>query len=712
MPKRFRDLTIALWLMPAIAFAQTASFPGSIVTDQQLMVAVNGISTTLLAAQGSSDTVAVVKSSTGIVPNMLISVGTTSPEIEVVCAVAGNTLTIGRSGVCPSISGRGFDSTSAAAHAANSPVKGNDVAWLPNSVRAEVKAIETSLGTNLSNVIGSGPLLSSAAYVFSPQTCNSSAVCTAGGASGLSLIIGANVLTMTPVPLGVNGSDTLHNLYVSGGTGTAEGCLITGGAGTSGQTSGQIIVTCANTHSGAWTIQSASDGIAEVSKVVGVGGALYIPAGVHHLKSTVTFSGCQSVIGPGAGQVEILQDFVAGDAFYFANTGCSFYPSSSTIRGISFNSSVTITSGWALHVYGGDGDVSDIAYSNVLNAIQLDTFTRGTVSHIRGSHSGIGIQLGNTGASGPAISDWIESANGTNATGLYCYYCLFNLTNFDLQEVGSSSRGIVINGAVGAGESTISNGIIDSAQAAITTVGAGTVSGVQFSNLYLVNGAAPVGSIAISLGATHTYGFSFDNVRVVGYGGAGSCEIQIGGASADINFHNLRMGNAGAASTCGIGMIGTALTGLQISDSLIGVNFDGTDDANYTYSLFAAAGFDRLYATGGRFVGSTARIANLSTPTTAVIKNVSGVSDVTGTITGGATITFPVNDFGTYSSATGVTAVAGLWAGRTGWFQNTNATPGAVTAGATIGTSCTIAQNKMYSFFFDGTKIWLVGPGC
>ena len=79
----------------------------------------------------------------------------------------------------------------------------------------------------------------------------------------MSLIAGNNSLTMTPVPPGVNGSDTGHAVYVSGGAGTAEACVITGGSGTSGQPSGQIIMNCASSHSGAWAVQSASGGIQE-----------------------------------------------------------------------------------------------------------------------------------------------------------------------------------------------------------------------------------------------------------------------------------------------------------------------------------------------------------------------------------------------------------------------------------------------------------------
>jgi hypothetical protein len=33
-------------------------------------------------------------------------------------------------------------------------------------------------------------------------------------------------------------------------------------------------------------------------------------------------------------------------------------------------------------------------------------------------------------------------------------------------------------------------------------------------------------------------------------------------------------------------------------------------------------------------------------------------------------------------------------------------------AGATIGNSCTTMPSKLYSYFFDGTKLFIDGSGC
>lgn len=90
---------------------------------------------------------------------------------------------------------------------------------------------------------------------------------------GGSLAVGANSIIMSPVPPGVNGTDTLHRMYVAGGVGTPEACLITGGSGTAGQSAGGISLTCANVHTGPWYIVSATAGQQEaVNTCATVGG--------------------------------------------------------------------------------------------------------------------------------------------------------------------------------------------------------------------------------------------------------------------------------------------------------------------------------------------------------------------------------------------------------------------------------------------------------
>ena len=270
--KLIRLIVLALPL-----FAQTTRYPGAIDSDGSLFVVSDNVQTSLNVAMQTTDTTAVVASSTGFVPNMIATICDTSTstgkctawEHMLVTAVAGNVLTLTR----------GFAGTSPRAHAA-----GLNVNILIDSVhqgvlKSSVIAIENALGPNLIN-IGLSPVVNSASYNFGAYSCNSSSACSPGGPSGMSLIAGNNTLTMNPVPNGVNGSDANHRLNVSGGTGGSEGCLITGGSGQSGQPSGQVIINCANTHSGSWTIQSAAGGIPEaIAAAAAAGGTVVIPSG-------------------------------------------------------------------------------------------------------------------------------------------------------------------------------------------------------------------------------------------------------------------------------------------------------------------------------------------------------------------------------------------------------------------------------------------------
>lgn len=105
---------------------------------------------------------------------------------------------------------------------------------------------------------------------------------------GGSLAVGANTITLRPVPQGVNGTNTNHYLYISNGTGAAEAVRITGGSAVAGATSGTITFTCANTHTVAWTIQSATAGIQEsLYSVLAPGVQVAVPHGSYTIYAQI-----------------------------------------------------------------------------------------------------------------------------------------------------------------------------------------------------------------------------------------------------------------------------------------------------------------------------------------------------------------------------------------------------------------------------------------
>lgn len=138
---------ILFWL--GFAFAQnTAKYPGSVATNQDLLIATNRGQTTLTGAVNSSATTLSLTSTALISANTLITI---DDEILSVCAKTSTTITVGSS-ACPASDGRGFDGTTAAAHAVGALVQARITAYHHNQLAAEIKAIETALGANLSAV--------------------------------------------------------------------------------------------------------------------------------------------------------------------------------------------------------------------------------------------------------------------------------------------------------------------------------------------------------------------------------------------------------------------------------------------------------------------------------------------------------------------------------------------------------------------------------
>jgi len=129
--------------------AQTAQFPGALATDSQFQVAVNNCATTLTAFVNASNTSFSVASAACFEPNMLLTLD--GGEIVRVCGVnvPANTFQVGYAS-CPNTDGRGFDGTIAATHNAGAIIQANIDAWHHNSVKAEIEAIESALGVNMS----------------------------------------------------------------------------------------------------------------------------------------------------------------------------------------------------------------------------------------------------------------------------------------------------------------------------------------------------------------------------------------------------------------------------------------------------------------------------------------------------------------------------------------------------------------------------------
>ena len=147
--KRFL-LTLALAFCSLSSAQVTAVFPSRVATNQDVLIAANNAQSILAQPLTSiSVSLQVISAATFKAPGVV----TVDSEVIWVCSISGNTLY-----VCAN--GRGFDNSFAVFHSAGAKVSGMVTAYAINRHSAEIEAIETALGPNLSKVV----LQSDAAY--------------------------------------------------------------------------------------------------------------------------------------------------------------------------------------------------------------------------------------------------------------------------------------------------------------------------------------------------------------------------------------------------------------------------------------------------------------------------------------------------------------------------------------------------------------------
>lgn len=137
------------------AIAQTSNYPGALDTNTSLFVTGDNVQSTLAQAMAAGDNVAFVRSGTGFVANMIITIcdvtapvtptltKCTSWEHMLVTNVTGQALTVTR----------GFAGTSAVSHLSGAVVSVAIDSAHQSSLKSAVIAIETALGPNISNAI-------------------------------------------------------------------------------------------------------------------------------------------------------------------------------------------------------------------------------------------------------------------------------------------------------------------------------------------------------------------------------------------------------------------------------------------------------------------------------------------------------------------------------------------------------------------------------
>lgn len=657
----------------------TAIFPGAIATPAQLKVANNLIQSKLRVAVDAVNTILFVDSAAGFGPNMLVSI---DKEIVAISGVQASP----NAALLVAAGGRGFDGTAAAPHAAGAKVSVLIDAWHHNVLSAEITAIQTALGPNLSNVGRPVDLISSD-YDF--------AALTPGGA----LSPGSNTITLTPVPKGVNGSDGHHSLYISGGAGTAEAVLITGGTAVSGAASGTVIVTCANAHSGAWTIKSATAGIQEAVQIfqtAGTGGRVVIPAGGYAMTAGVWVSG------------NGIQIYGRG-----MQNGTSLFLTTPNVIAFSFNA----TDGNGTGIF--DLQIIDSSGSSTtswgIQAVRQNTFSAERIS-INATSNGI-LVASNTYSTFRDIKITSHTADAIVIQGLVDDVELFDNVNV---AGGSTGTGVRI---IQAGSVIFANcNFIGAAYGAILG-SALLVFSVDFVNCYFDHNVTTGVLLQPAAGgsvtrvrfvqcwmASSTIGMQIntpngapndillDQCMIADNSSGG---ILIGDGALNVKIRGCSIFKNGTAAGISVGNVADGIT---ITDNTIGndASWGGNTQA---YGIFFSASVTRLVMSGNTFKNNaTLPISAVPILTNSVIGPNAGIDDVAQTVASAASIALSWNPVVKISGTTPITTITGGWAGRTITLIFTNAAPGGVGTGGNIGRTLPAAQNQAVRLTFDGVN--------
>lgn len=731
-----RKLLTGLCLIVAIATAQTAKFPATVATDAALMVVSNRVQTTLLAGVASGDTTFAVVNASRFTANMLVTIDS---EIAVVCTASGNLLTIGTNGVCPSITGRGFDSTSAASHAIGATVSAYIDAWHHNAITAEIKAIETALGPNLNAIptiptplpvnrggtgrttlSGNSAINYAVDFNWTPQV--------PGGSLTASII---NTVTLTPCPVGLNGTDLSHYLEISLGSGTAEPVLISGGTCTSGLASGTVLFTPAFNHSGVWQIASATAGIQEALQSAGAKGRVQIGQGTTTTYAKIVGTAAsQSLRGFGP-QTSVISFQGLGRAMEFATLN----PGSGPENHVDIGSFAIIyanngTSGEGLYLQDiTDGTVSDLVITSAWDCLTLYSVSKvvfrgldffalhngvnassnpssavtgvtlldfsdvhivilaGALNPVPGPNPtpGSGFVLGPAIAGGTLVNvfveqgvDCIQATSSTSAIN----EVQFNSSICD--NYSNSGVNLLITGTGTAGRWSINNNLFNGGPYGVlfrsTTAGA-------ISGLNLKGNSIGYGTVASTI----------DGIRLEG----------VRGGQIANNMVNVSIAAGGGQA---LELNAVASENIAITNNSLGLNFGYGLGANQSANgLFIGPQAHRdIFVAGNQLVGSVSALTDQHTGAFQVSYRANaGVDDMIPALASAATLTLPVNQHFTYTGTTTCTLVnaTNLFKGKTGTFIPAGIA--AFTAGASIGNSFTTAANTPVTYLWDGAKLWL-----
>ena len=525
-----------------------------------------------------------------------------------------------------------------------------------------------------------------------------------------SLAIGPNVITLAPVPRGVNGTDTGHYLYISGGSGTAEAVLITGGTALSGAPTGTVIVNCANTHSGSWTIRSATKGMQEAVNTLlpDVGGQIILPATDFAVYATTLITGHHITIrGLGISAPTIFATNMTAEVFRFDGG------SGNRLQDMSIDGTgLTGASAFAIVL----DDQNTTALSNVninlapngikltgpnIYRVFLDDIN---VAFIPGAGVGILIEDGaDHYLSRVAMANSVFATAGIRITKTAG-------TWMDSLSILGTLDSLLIDPSSGVmGFLFVSNSAFDSPTGnciKIVPTGSAVVHNVFFVDSWSASGGGS-GVYIEALGSARAEDIHFASHRSINndqfgffLNGAGVAKVSIANSNISSNGHATPDGLYDGIH------VANGANRLTIVNNSIGSSGDLPADHRYGIYLGPSA-INKVIITGNRindFAPAASSIAHNASGLEFVIEDNEPNNIISGpTITAAATLDLTNAPFDRYD-ITGnavISTIVPAWYGRKVALTFTNAAPGGLTTGGNIRKAKTISQNQTVLCIYD-----------
>jgi hypothetical protein len=534
------------------------------------------------------------------------------------------------------------------------------------------------------------------------------------------IINGSNTKTLSPCPLGVNGSDANHFLRISGGVGTAEIALITGGTCVSGASSGTVIITASSAHSGAWTLGSATSGIQEAVQAAqtaalstAAGARIMLPAGTIDTYAAVHVSGTGIYI-----QGQGMQ--VSNVSFHDTGTRNTFEFDSGLFNGISDLGIFSTNDGTNTTKTGGSViALTSQSYFTAQNVQMYYVFygVTATASGFTANNFnmrqlkptvGKGIYIVSSGAFDNVINHLTIDSSVQYFAGIEI--ASSGYVAIDRSDIVHATYGLLIDPTTGEFANTVDvvasyfdnsygSGIL------IAPNGSGLVTRVRFTDCW--SSSALTAGVSVQATAPALV----DGVSFIGHYSAFNTQqgFTFGGNVTNIEvLDSYAFGNSSASSGTYDGIaIGPDVTNVSIHNTVSGRYADAVNTQSRGLDIFPGTG-NGFNITGNDFRNNVngAMLDQTASSSTKIIANNLGIDSATPpTIASATSIAMP-NTGQSVFFVSGTTTITSITLGRIGGsIRILKSDAGSVTigGGGNIPGSHTLAQNGGLTLTYNGT---------